>query len=183
MPSGEVQEIQLKGSGRTPFSRHADGLAVLRSSVREFLASEHSASFPEGSLPTSRSLSLILLPKLQVLRENGPEPGAIVSRIAPSFLRIGSFEILNPPQDQLVFFLLRPNQARSEPEWDNLRVLGEFVRGKLNLDAAAGSWEMIREIGRRNAKMVAAWQAYVRQHRCHQLGASMQTDRDLSGRS
>jgi uncharacterized protein YdiU (UPF0061 family) len=41
-------------------------------------------------------------------------------------------------------------------------VLGEFVRGKLGLDATAGSWEMIREIGRRNAKMVAAWQAYVR---------------------
>lgn len=95
-----------------------------------------------------------------MLRENGPEPGAVVSRIAPSFLRIGSFEILNPPRDQLLFFFNRPNQHKTEPEWDNLRVLAEFVRGKLGLGADAGSWEMVREIGRRNARMVAGWQAW-----------------------
>lgn len=160
LPSGEIQEIQLKGSGRTPFSRHADGLAVLRSSIREFLASEHASAFPSTSMPTSRSLSLVLLPELKVLREYGPEKGAIVSRIAPSFLRIGSFEMLNPPTDQFMFFYSRPGYEKPKPEWDNLRVLGAFVRLKLGMDEGAGTWEMVREVTRRNARMVAGWQAW-----------------------
>lgn len=92
---GEHYALQLKGSGATPYSRTADGLAVLRSSVREFLCSE--AMFHLG-VPTTRALSLVTTGE-QVVRDmfyDGrakPEPGAIVCRVAPSFLRFGSYEI------------------------------------------------------------------------------------------
>ncbi|GAA4238707.1 YdiU family protein [Postechiella marina] len=93
--------VQLKGAGETPYSRTADGLAVLRSSIREYLCSE--AMFHLG-VPTTRALSLALSGD-QVLRDmmyNGNsayEKGAIVSRIAPSFLRFGSYQILAANQD------------------------------------------------------------------------------------
>lgn len=89
--------IQLKGAGETPYSRNADGLAVLRSSIREYLCSE--AMFHLG-IPTTRALSLSLSGD-DVLRDilyNGNsayEKGAIVSRLAPSFIRFGNFEILS----------------------------------------------------------------------------------------
>jgi len=90
-----LYEIQLKGSGLTPYSRFADGRAVLRSSIREFLASEH--LFHLG-IPTTRALSIIGSTS-EVLRDvlyNGNaknEKCAVVTRIAPSFMRFGSFEI------------------------------------------------------------------------------------------
>ncbi len=89
--------IQLKGSGETPYSRTADGLAVLRSSVREYLCSE--AMF-HLDVPTTRALSLSLSGDnvlRDVLYDGNPayEKGAIVSRLAPSFIRFGSFEILS----------------------------------------------------------------------------------------
>lgn len=93
--SGENWTLQLKGAGPTPYSRTADGLAVLRSSVREFLCSE--AMYHLG-VPTTRALSLVLTGD-QVMRDmfydGHPrgEPGAIVCRVAPSFVRFGSFEI------------------------------------------------------------------------------------------
>jgi uncharacterized protein YdiU (UPF0061 family) len=92
---GEHWILQLKGAGETPYSRNADGLAVLRSSVREFLCSE--AMYHLG-VPTTRALSLILTGE-QVIRDmfyNGnpkPEPGAVVCRVAPSFTRFGNFQI------------------------------------------------------------------------------------------
>ena len=93
--------VQLKGAGETPYSRSADGLAVLRSSIREYLCSE--AMFHLG-VPTTRALSLALSGD-QVLRDmlydgnSAYEKGAIVSRISPSFLRFGSFEIFAARQD------------------------------------------------------------------------------------
>nr|XP_058964178.1 protein adenylyltransferase SelO-like isoform X2 [Pocillopora verrucosa] len=93
---GERWELQLKGSGRTPYSRHGDGRAVLRSSVREFLASE--AMFHLG-VPTSRAASLIVSNDL-VWRDQfydghpKQEKVAIVLRLAKSWFRIGSLEIL-----------------------------------------------------------------------------------------
>ena len=93
--------LQLKGAGETPYSRNADGLAVLRSSVREHLCSE--AMYHLG-IPTTRSLSLSLSGD-EVLRDvmyNGNpeyEEGAIVCRLAPTFIRFGSFEILAANQD------------------------------------------------------------------------------------
>ncbi|WP_417390148.1 protein adenylyltransferase SelO [Gimesia sp.] len=92
---GEHWTLQLKGAGPTPYSRTADGLAVLRSSVREFLCSE--AMYHLG-VPTTRALSLVLTGE-QVLRDmfydGNPqrEPGAVVCRVAPSFLRFGNYQI------------------------------------------------------------------------------------------
>ncbi len=93
--------LQLKGSGATPYSRNADGLAVLRSSVREFLCSE---AMHHLGVPTTRALSLILTGE-EVIRDmfyNGNpkvEPGAVVCRVAKSFTRFGSFQILAARKD------------------------------------------------------------------------------------
>ena len=81
------QEWQLKGAGRTPYSRMGDGRAVLRSSIREYLCSEAMHGL---GIPTTRALSLIASPTT-VYREE-PETAAVVSRIAPSFLRFGHVE-------------------------------------------------------------------------------------------
>jgi len=94
-PDGARWELQLKGSGPTPYSRHADGRAVLRSSVREFLCSE--AMFHLG-VPTTRALSLVVTGEMverDMFYDGRPrlEPGAVVCRAAPSFLRFGSFEL------------------------------------------------------------------------------------------
>jgi len=88
--------LQLKGAGPTPYSRQADGLAVLRSSIREFLCSE--AMYHLG-IPTTRALSVITtgeLVKRDMFYDGHPkdEPGAVVCRVAPSFLRFGNYEIL-----------------------------------------------------------------------------------------
>ncbi|MBT5660937.1 MAG: YdiU family protein [Euryarchaeota archaeon] len=91
----EVVELQLKGAGHTPYSRFADGKAVLRSSLREFLCSE---AMHHLGVPTTRALSLVTTGE-QVVRDvlyNGnpaPEDGAVVCRVAPSFLRFGSYQI------------------------------------------------------------------------------------------
>ncbi|WP_163338832.1 YdiU family protein [Desulfopila sp. IMCC35008] len=87
--------LQLKGAGPTPYSRRADGLAVLRSSIREFLCSE--AMYHLG-IPTTRALSLIATgePVLRDMFYDGHpknEPGAVVCRLSPSFTRFGNFEI------------------------------------------------------------------------------------------
>ena len=93
---GKTYELQLKGPGLTPYSRTADGRAVLRSSLREYLMSE--AMYYLG-VPTTRALSLVGTGE-RVMRDmfydGNPEfePGAIVMRVAPSFLRFGNFEIL-----------------------------------------------------------------------------------------
>ncbi len=87
--------LQLKGTGPTPYSRYSDGLAVLRSSIREFICSE--AMYHLG-IPTTRALSLILTGNTVVrdmFYDGNPksESGAIVCRLSPSFIRFGSFEI------------------------------------------------------------------------------------------
>ena len=93
--------VQLKGAGETPYSRTADGLAVLRSSIREYLCSE--AMYYLG-VPTTRALSLMLTGD-KVLRDvlyNGNtayEKGAVVTRLAPSFIRFGNFEIFSSRND------------------------------------------------------------------------------------
>lgn len=106
--------LQLKGSGETPYSRTADGLAVLRSSVREFLCSE--AMFHLG-IPTTRALSLVTTGESVVrdmFYDGRPreEPGAVVCRVAPSFLRFGSYELFSARGDintlrQLVDYTIR----------------------------------------------------------------------------
>jgi uncharacterized protein YdiU (UPF0061 family) len=92
----ETWEVQLKGAGPTPYSRRADGRAVLRSSLREYLCSEAMAHL---GIPTTRALCCVTTGDAVVrdLFYDGnpePEPGAITTRVAPSFLRFGHFEIL-----------------------------------------------------------------------------------------
>jgi len=94
-PNG-LQTLQLKGAGMTPYSRHADGLAVLRSSIREYLCSE---AMHHLGVPTTRALSLCLsgdLVERDMFYDGNPkfEPGAVLCRVSPSFIRFGSFEIL-----------------------------------------------------------------------------------------
>lgn len=110
--NGVVQTLQLKGAGETPYSRNADGLAVLRSSIREYLCSE--AMFHLG-VPTTRALSLALtgdLVRRDVMYDGNPEmeKGAIVCRVSPSFLRFGNFQIF---------------AARNDLE--NLKILTDFT--------------------------------------------------------
>ncbi|MDA3039940.1 MAG: YdiU family protein [Actinomycetota bacterium] len=113
-PSGEHLTLQLKGSGLTPYSRGADGLAVLRSSIREFLCSE---AMHHLGVPTTRALSLVLTGD-KVVRDmfyDGnpkPELGAVVCRVAPSFIRFGNFQLPASRGDlgllrQLVEFTIR----------------------------------------------------------------------------
>jgi serine/tyrosine/threonine adenylyltransferase len=143
---GERWELQLKGAGPTPYSRTADGRAVLRSSIREFLCSE---AMHHLGVPTTRALCLVTTGE-QVVRDmlyDGhprPEPGAIVCRVAPSFLRFGNFEILasreeTPLLEQLVDFTI----ARDFPH-----IEGEAT-------ARRASW--FHEICRRTAVMIAHW--------------------------
>jgi uncharacterized protein YdiU (UPF0061 family) len=93
--AGQRLELQLKGAGPTPYSRSADGRAVLRSSVREFLVSE---AMHHLGVPTTRALCLVATGE-DVIRDmfyDGrprAEPGAIVCRVAPSFIRFGNFEL------------------------------------------------------------------------------------------
>lgn len=144
--AGERWELQLKGAGPTPYSRSADGRAVLRSSIREFLCSE---AMHHLGVPTTRALCLIGTGE-QVVRDMfydgraAPEPGAIVCRVAPSFLRFGSFELPASRGDtgllrQLVDFCIH----RDFPELD-----GEG-------EALHAAW--FSEICRRSAVMVAHW--------------------------
>jgi serine/tyrosine/threonine adenylyltransferase len=123
---GEHWTLQLKGAGPTPYSRNADGLAVLRSSLREFLCSE--AMFHLG-VPTTRALSLILTGETverDMFYDGHPEeePGAVVCRLAPSFIRFGNFEIFAARKEiavlqQLTDFTIRtgfPHLGEPSPE-------------------------------------------------------------------
>ena len=94
-PDGRWWMWQLKGAGPTPYSRTADGLAVLRSSVREYLCSEAMHAL---GVPTTRALSLVGTGELvtrDMFYDGNPrqEPGAVVCRVAPSFLRFGNFQL------------------------------------------------------------------------------------------
>ncbi|KAG0329968.1 hypothetical protein BGZ99_009412 [Dissophora globulifera] len=104
--TGESWELQIKGAGKTPYSRFADGYAVFRSSLREYLCAEAVAALGVAS---SRSLAL-LSTETVVIREEGGEPGSIVCRAAPSWVRFGNFEI----------FFYRKDRK-------NLRKLAEYV--------------------------------------------------------
>lgn len=100
--------VQLKGAGETPYSRNADGLAVLRSSIREYLCSE---AMHHLGVPTTRALSLALTGD-EVLRDmlydgnQAFEKGAIVTRVSPSFLRFGSYEIFAARRDHKTLKML-----------------------------------------------------------------------------
>lgn len=125
--AGRRWELQLKGAGRTPYSRGADGRAVLRSSVREFLCSE---AMHHLGVPTTRALSLVATGETverDMFYDGHPrdEPGAIVCRVAPSFIRFGHFELPSSRGDtallqQLVDFTIRRDFPELEGSGETL---------------------------------------------------------------
>jgi len=137
-------EVQLKGAGRTPYSRGGDGRAVLRSSIREFLCSEAMHGL---GIPTTRALS-VTGSDARVFREE-PESAAVVARVAPSFVRFGHFE----------------HFAANQRE-DELRALADYVidryypacrtTERFNGNAYAAFLEAASE---RTAALLAQWQA------------------------
>jgi len=145
---GEHWELQLKGAGPTPYSRRADGRAVLRSSLREFLCSE---AMHHLGVPTTRALCLVTTGEdvlRDLLYDGNPrhEPGAIVCRVAPSFLRFGSFEIF---------------AARKESDC-LVRLAGYTLTTyfpELGTPSPDAFQRMLAEICRRTAELMAAWMA------------------------
>lgn len=135
-------ELQLKGSGLTPYSRMGDGRAVLRSSLREYLASHAMKAL---RIPTTEALSLVASDD-KVYRET-IETAAIVCRVAPSFVRFGSFEHWATKPEQLIK-LLHYVIKQFYPE------CGSPI---LNTDAELVQ-QMLRQVVRRSAQMVAHWQ-------------------------
>ena len=139
-PSGP-QEIQLKGSGLTPYSRMGDGRAVLRSSIREFLCSE---AMHHLGIPTTRALAVIGSPH-PVIRET-VETAAVVTRVAPSFLRFGHFE----------------HFAHTAADAAALRRLVDAVIARYFPacgDAPQPVFAWLSEVARRTARLMAQWQA------------------------
>lgn len=143
---GEHWTLQLKGAGPTPYSRSADGNAVLRSSLREFLCSE---AMHHLGVPTTRALSLTLTGD-QVQRDmfydGNPrwEPGAVVCRVAPSFTRFGHFELLTARGDtellrQMADFTLRNDFPELGPPGRDSYIA------------------LLEEVCRRTARMAAHW--------------------------
>lgn len=142
-PSGPL-ELQLKGSGRTPYSRGGDGRAVLRSSIREFLCSEAMHAL---GIPTTRALCVTGSPEW-VYRET-PETAAVVTRVAPSFIRFGHFE-----------------HFAARQQWPELHQLADFVIDQYYPDCReSDAWDgnpyanLLHAVALRSAALVAQWQA------------------------
>lgn len=143
---GALWELQLKGAGPTPYSRGADGRAVLRSSVRELVCSE---AMHHLGVPTTRALSLVTTgePVMRDMFYDGnpaPEPGAIVCRVAPSFLRFGNFEL-----------------PASRGDEDTLRALVRFTLKHFYPHRIAGEvmdvGGFFADVAERTAAMVVGW--------------------------
>ena len=138
------QEVQLKGSGLTPYSRMGDGRAVLRSSIREFLCSEAMHAL---GVPSTRALCLTGSP--QPVRRETLETAAVVTRTAPSFIRFGHFE----------HFAARRQYAE-------LRTLTDYVIERYYPECAqADGWQgnryaaLLHAVSERTAALLAQWQA------------------------
>ncbi|KAK6509530.1 hypothetical protein TWF481_004270 [Arthrobotrys musiformis] len=152
--TGIRYEWQLKGAGTTPYSRFADGKAVLRSSIREFIVSE---ALHGLGIPTTRALSLTLLPTKKAQRET-TEPCAIVTRFAQSWLRVGTFDLPYSRNDRNLTRKLA-NYAIEEVYGGVDNLGGPREDGEP--DGEPNRYELFyREVVRRNARTVAYWQAY-----------------------
>jgi serine/tyrosine/threonine adenylyltransferase len=139
--NGAYWEMQLKGAGPTPYSRRADGRAVLRSSIREYLCSE--AMFSLG-IPTTRALSLVSS-SLPVRRETW-ERGAVVCRLAPSFLRFGSFQHWAAQDD------IPALQTLTDHVIDHFRPEIRTLTGN-------PAEHLLRDVTQRTAELMAQWMA------------------------
>jgi len=135
--AGELWDIQLKGAGKTPYSRFGDGRAVMRSTVREYLGSEAIAAL---GIPTTRALAIVATDE-QVRRET-LEPGAVLTRLARSHVRFGHFE----------HFFHRGQK-------DEVRQLADYVIGEHFPELAGDYTGWFGEVVKRTAEMIAQWQA------------------------
>jgi serine/tyrosine/threonine adenylyltransferase len=138
-PSGERYDIQLKGSGRTPYSRGGDGRAALGPMLREYIISEAMQAL---DIPTTRSLAVVTTGEL-VIRETNL-PGAILTRVAASHIRVGTFEYV--------------------AQWgtvDELKVLADYTihRHFPDIEAAEKRYlSLLKEVIKRQAALIAKWQ-------------------------
>jgi uncharacterized protein YdiU (UPF0061 family) len=134
---GKLWDVQLKGAGKTPYSRFGDGRAVMRSTIREYLCSEAMAGL---GIPTTRALAVIATNE-QVHRETA-EPGAVLTRLARSHIRFGHFEHFHHGG--------RP---------DLVRILADHVIGEYMPAFAGDHPAWFGEVIKRTAHLIAAWQA------------------------
>ncbi|KAL5765082.1 hypothetical protein ACOSQ2_017676 [Xanthoceras sorbifolium] len=165
----ERWELQLKGAGKTPYSRFADGLAVLRSSIREFLCSE---AMHFLGIPTTRALCLVTTGKdvtRDMFYDGNPkeEPGAIVCRVAPSFLRFGSYQLhaSRGKEDLAIVRTLADYAIKHHfPHIENMSKSESLSFSTGNEDLSVvdltsnkyAAWTV--EIAERTASLVAGWQ-------------------------
>jgi uncharacterized protein YdiU (UPF0061 family) len=139
-PAGERFDVQLKGSGRTPYSRGGDGRAALGPILREYLVSEAMAAI---GIPTARTL-LAVRTGMPVYRDGETMPGAVLARVARSHIRIGTLEFFSARQDD-----------------EALRLLADHVINRHYPEAAAAQHPylvLFERIVRRQASLVAKWQ-------------------------
>ena len=133
-------ELQLKGAGQTPYSRMGDGRAVLRSSIREYLCSEAMHAL---GIPTTRALAIVGSEQ-PVIRES-VESAAVLTRLAPSHVRFGTFELFS-----------------SRRQHEHVRTLADFVIDQhypQARDSEDPYLALLREVIHRTAKLIAQWQA------------------------
>ena len=138
-PSGRLVDIQLKGAGLTPFSRRGDGLAALGPMLREYVISEAMSAL---GIPTTRSLAVVTTGE-PVYRTSALR-GAILTRVAASHLRVGTFQYLAARQDE-----------------SNLRVLADYAIDRHYpelIDAPRKYLEFLRAVTDRQASLIAQWQ-------------------------
>ena len=139
----EGNELSLKGAGTSPFSRGADGRAVLRSSIREYLCS---IAMQGLNIPTTKALAIVASSS-EVYREH-VEPAAIVTRVAESHIRFGHFEYFS-----------------SQGQNENVKKLANFVIKHYMPDVKQGDYlGLLREVIQSTAVMIARWQAQVFSH-------------------
>ena len=158
-PDGRRFDLQLKGSGRTPFSRGGDGKAAVGAMLREYLISEAMAAL---GVPTTRSLAVVATGE-EIWRDAGRLPGAVLARVAASHIRVGTFQFFHARQDQTrlralldytiarhypglapgdalgLFDAVTARQVALIAEWMGLG----FVHGVMNTDNMALSGETI----------------------------------------
>jgi uncharacterized protein YdiU (UPF0061 family) len=136
-PDGRRRDVQLKGAGRTPFSRGGDGRAWLGPVLREYVVSEAMAAL---GIPTSRALAFVTTGE-PILREEGMVPGAILTRVAASHIRVGTFQYFAARQDtEALAALCEHAIARHYPQ-------------------AGGALDLLRAVTRAQAELIARWMA------------------------
>ncbi|MET0292852.1 MAG: protein adenylyltransferase SelO [Steroidobacteraceae bacterium] len=136
--AGTLRDVQLKGSGLTPFSRSADGRAAIGPMLREYLVSE---SMHALGIPTTRSLAVVSTG--DTVRREEPLPGAILTRIAASHIRVGTFE----------FFAARGDE-------DGVRALLDYVIERHYPEARSAAnpaLEVLRQVTERQTRLIAQW--------------------------